>query len=141
MNPRNKKNRSLTSSAELDSHLHVSESLHSSFSKQHSHRSLYCSSSSSFGSFNDDFVAQASQQPQLKSGFLTHESILYASLANSNPNTIEVALSTHHPPCHSLNTSDPTKRTRVIWIHDREQTASPAIVLLLSARAKYRLGR
>ena len=53
---------------------------------------------------------------------------------------MEVALSTHHPPFHTRYTREPTKSTMVIWMHDSEHVASPCIVLLLSARARYTLG-
>lgn len=52
----------------------------------------------------------------------------------------DVALSIHHPPFHSRNTRLPIKRTIVICMHDNEHAASPAMVLLLSVRARYRFG-
>jgi hypothetical protein len=53
---------------------------------------------------------------------------------------IDVAPSNHHPPCHTRKIKLPTKRTPVIWMQLREHVASPRMVLLSSALARYRFG-
>ena len=68
--------------------------------------------------------------------------ILYPSQPKRVPKINAVTLFTHHPFVHNLNIKDPTKRMMIIWIQDKEQAASPALIalFLFSARARYRLG-
>lgn len=120
------------------SHLHCPADLHSSFSRQHSQRSRYCSPNSASPPVRG--TRQSEQQPPSNSGSRTHVIILYASRAKRKPSTSDVALSIHHPPFHRRKTRLPTNRTMVICIQDNEHAASPAIVLLLRARARYRFG-
>lgn len=112
--------------------------MHSSFSRQQPHKSRYCSPSSAVRSPRG--TRQSEQHPPSNSGLRTHVIILYDSRAKRRPRMRDVALSIHHPPFHSRNTRLPIKRTIVICMHDNEHAASPAMVLLLSVRARYRFG-
>ena len=68
--------------------------------------------------------------------------ILYPSQPKRVPKINAVTLFTHHPFVHNLNIKDPTKRMMIIWIQDKEQAASPAMIalFLFSARTRCRLG-
>jgi len=121
-------------------HLHSLELRQASFSEQHSQISRYTSPNSASPFFTSPTIWQLPQHPPVNSELRAHRTILIPSQANRKLKIMDVAPSTHHPPRHTRKIKLPAKRTTVIWMQLREHVASPRMVLLSSALARYRFG-